>query len=541
MLLPTATYVAYMNMHSEPAPPWRMLLAGYLGTMLLGGSLLALGSFISSLTENQQIAAVLTFAAFLMIWVIDIGRNAEGTAGTVLQYLSVIHHYDDFTRGVIDTSGLIYYGSFIFLFCVFNGALGGFHPLAPGLAWQSRSNGPGGIPRMKADRREMARFAVTIGVAFAIAGYLRYSIQGEFLLVNKLLLVFGGVLIASAAAVGLPDIVKFFSKRSSKLGTNTSVLSTEVLAILVIVNFAGYQHHKRFDLTSEKLFTLSDQTKQIVQGLKQDVTIVRFAKAPDPAFTDLMAEYRGLSEHIKSESVDPQEKPDVAKEYSATHVGDIVVASGSRKEPLTASPEGGPAEQDVTSAILKVTSEKQKTVCFVTGHGEKALSDDQGTGYSTSDQALKREGYATKAVNLVTDNGVPADCDVLAIDGPTQAYFPPETASVQKYLSNGGKALIEVDPETDPKLDAIFQAWNINVGDNVVIDASGVGQTGSGAGNSAGGGLRGEPHHQGFDEAHDILPAGAHGEHCRQIEIRAAGNGNPEDFGAQLYDTQDRA
>jgi ABC-2 type transport system permease protein len=116
MLLPTASYLAYMNFHSDPMPPWRVLLAGYAGMLLLGGSLLALGSFISSLTENQLIAAVLTFAAFLMVWVIDIGRNAEGTAGTVLQYLSVIHHYDDFTQGIIDTSGLIYYGSFIFLF-----------------------------------------------------------------------------------------------------------------------------------------------------------------------------------------------------------------------------------------------------------------------------------------------------------------------------------------------------------------------------------------------------------------------------------------
>ena len=78
--------------------------------LLLGGSLLALGSFISSLTENQLIAAVLTFAAFLMVWVIDLGtQGAKASAGTVLQYLSVIRHYDDFTRGIIDTSGLIYY------------------------------------------------------------------------------------------------------------------------------------------------------------------------------------------------------------------------------------------------------------------------------------------------------------------------------------------------------------------------------------------------------------------------------------------------
>jgi ABC-2 type transport system permease protein len=116
MLLPTAGYLIFIFARSEPAPPWRMLAAGYLGILLLGGSLLALGSFISSLTENQLIAAVLTFAAFLIVWVIDLGRNAGGGAGDVFQYLSVIRHYDDFTRGVIDTSSLIYYVSFMSLF-----------------------------------------------------------------------------------------------------------------------------------------------------------------------------------------------------------------------------------------------------------------------------------------------------------------------------------------------------------------------------------------------------------------------------------------
>jgi ABC-2 type transport system permease protein len=116
MMLPTAGYVIFMCLHSDPMPPWRMVAAGYAGVLLLGGSLIALGTFISSLTENQLIAAVLTFAAFLFVWVLDLGSNADGGIGAVVQYLSVIRHYDDFTRGVIDTSALIYYFSFIALF-----------------------------------------------------------------------------------------------------------------------------------------------------------------------------------------------------------------------------------------------------------------------------------------------------------------------------------------------------------------------------------------------------------------------------------------
>jgi ABC-2 type transport system permease protein len=116
MLLPTLSYMVFMYLHSDPMPPWRVMAAGYGGILLLGASLTALGTFISSLTENQIIAAVLTFAVFLILWVLDIGNATSSGIASVLSYLSVIRHYEDFTRGLIDTSSLVYYGSFIFLF-----------------------------------------------------------------------------------------------------------------------------------------------------------------------------------------------------------------------------------------------------------------------------------------------------------------------------------------------------------------------------------------------------------------------------------------
>jgi len=114
MLLPTALYQVVLFISSEPRPPWRLILAGYLGVLLLGGVLIALGGFISSLTENQIVAGILTFGAFLLLWVIDLGARGSTTAfGEILQYLSIIQHYDDFTRGVIDTASLIFYASMI--------------------------------------------------------------------------------------------------------------------------------------------------------------------------------------------------------------------------------------------------------------------------------------------------------------------------------------------------------------------------------------------------------------------------------------------
>jgi ABC-2 type transport system permease protein len=115
MLAPTFLYSAYVFWHSEPAAPWRVLLTAYLGVFLLGGALLALGSFFSSLTESQIIASILTFGAALLLWVLDYGEPGTGAIASALQYLSIFRHVDDFTRGVIDTSALIFYASFIFL------------------------------------------------------------------------------------------------------------------------------------------------------------------------------------------------------------------------------------------------------------------------------------------------------------------------------------------------------------------------------------------------------------------------------------------
>ncbi|MGA8073444.1 MAG: ABC transporter permease subunit [Candidatus Acidiferrales bacterium] len=116
LLLPTAVYSIFMFLHSEPAPPWKVLVCAYLGALLLGSVLLALGSLFSSLTENQIIAAVLTFGVFLILWVIEFGsRNTSSGIGAVVQYLSVVRHYDDFTRGVLDSGNVVFYLSLIVL------------------------------------------------------------------------------------------------------------------------------------------------------------------------------------------------------------------------------------------------------------------------------------------------------------------------------------------------------------------------------------------------------------------------------------------
>lgn len=328
----------------------------------------------------------------------------------------------------------------------------------------------------------MAETLACVGIACLIAGYLRYSIQTTLFLASKILLIAGGVLLIAGIVLGFRGIVKFFSKRSSQLGTNAAILAIAVLAILVVANYLGSQYHKSFDLTAEKLYTLAPQTQKIVRGLKADVDIVHFDKRPNQQLDDLLNEYRNLSSHIKFQEVDPDQKPELAREYGATQMGEVDVVLGDHKQHIEPPAEGGAInEQSITSAILKVTSGSVKTVCFVSGHGEKSITDSGPHGYSDADAGLKRENYDTKSINLVQAKGVPSDCSVVVVDGPTQSFFPQEAAMLSKYLDDGGKALFELDPVSEEhqqpaKLDSVLSSWNVKLGDNIAIDASGVGQ-----------------------------------------------------------------
>ena len=95
-------------------PEWKPIVTAYIGLLLMGGCFISLGLFISSLTKNQIVAGMVTFGVFLLLWVITwIGSAAGPTAEKVTQYLSIVDHYDDFGKGVLDTTHFIYYVSFI--------------------------------------------------------------------------------------------------------------------------------------------------------------------------------------------------------------------------------------------------------------------------------------------------------------------------------------------------------------------------------------------------------------------------------------------
>ena len=112
MLAVSLIHVGLLFIYGQPE--WKPIVTAYIGLLLLGGCFIAVGLFISSLTKNQIVAGTMTFALFLMLWVINwIGESSTPATKDIVDYLSITQHFDDFARGIIDTKHVIYYLSFI--------------------------------------------------------------------------------------------------------------------------------------------------------------------------------------------------------------------------------------------------------------------------------------------------------------------------------------------------------------------------------------------------------------------------------------------
>jgi ABC-2 type transport system permease protein len=112
MLLVTGIHMGILFWYGNPE--WKPILAGYLGLLLMGGAFMSIGLLISSLTRNQIVAGMITFAALLLLWIVNwFGESASPAMQRILLELSITEHFNDFAKGVIDTRHLVYYLSFI--------------------------------------------------------------------------------------------------------------------------------------------------------------------------------------------------------------------------------------------------------------------------------------------------------------------------------------------------------------------------------------------------------------------------------------------
>src|SRR5690349_4120800 len=194
-----------------------------------------------------------------------------------------------------------------------------------------------------------------------------------------------------------------------------------VIAAIVVVNLLANRYNKSYDGTANKRFSLSDQTRKIVTGLKQDATIAYFNQSTRfEGAKDLLEQYAGLSPRVHVEYVDPDKKPDVAREANIQNYGIAIVRIGANKEEAKSLTEEG-----ITGAFIRAVKHTARTVCFVSGSGEHQIDDTERSGYSNFKDLLSKDNFASRAVDLLQKAEVPADCTTLVLAGPTHDYQPP--------------------------------------------------------------------------------------------------------------------
>src|ERR1700733_1605778 len=271
---------------------------------------------------------------------------------------------------------------------------------------------------------------------------------------------------------------EFLKARQTRYGAFMALYLIVIVAIVIVANWLADHHNKTIDVTANKQFTLSDETKKVTGNLKKDVTVYYFDRSDSyDRARDMLDRYKNLnSSKIKVDYVDPEKKPDVARVEGARSLGDIIVDNGEKKE--TAK---GLTEEELTGALIRVSKTGAKTVCFVNGSGEHTLADTERDGYSTIKDALEKNNYKTDTISLIEKPDVPKTCAIVVVGGPKNDYLQPALDALKTYVTGGGSAIFDFDPVINvpnqemgktPELAKLVSQWGIEPNGDLILDLS---------------------------------------------------------------------
>lgn len=279
-----------------------------------------------------------------------------------------------------------------------------------------------------------------------------------------------------------------------------------VVALTVMVNWLSARRWVRTDLTSTKIYTLSEKTENILRDLDDEVRVVVFMTPATSMYDqvqELLERYKAVSAKISVDYIDPDKEPlkttQLAEEYGVQVANTVVFVYGDRTKYVTSDQMAemdysgmqygqGPTmrafkgEEQFTSAILSLVAPEVPRVYFIAGHGEAVMAGSGGAAADRSlsvlAEALKRENMETADTTLLSGE-VPEDADILAIVGPTRAFTEPEVEALDAFLDRGGRLLVALDPLIEPggamrptRLEAMLAGRGVIVHDDLVVDPS---------------------------------------------------------------------
>jgi len=253
--------------------------------------------------------------------------------------------------------------------------------------------------------------------------------------------------------------------------------------LFILVNYVSSRRFGRWDLTSQKLSSLSDQTIQTLKSTDEPISIIVFYQPIHPLYVlvrNLLDEYERIKPNIRIEYVDPEQDlartRQIVQELEIEELNLVVFQSSSRHKYVTDDElaeydystaimgqeprvKAFTGEQAFTSAILSITQTRQPLVWFTAGHGEKSINLDTPDGLSDLKRALEQLNMRLEEVALPEYAQIPNDVALVAIIGPMRRFAEAEINLLKSYAQEGGKILIFLDPLTQSGLNDMLSEW----------------------------------------------------------------------------------
>jgi len=331
---------------------------------------------------------------------------------------------------------------------------------------------------------------VMLGLAIFIA-----LIFNSLNIVNILLFLSSVLISGILIFVFVPEIKKWFKSMPWLTHLDNASFIGLVLGILVLLNLIGANQHFRLDLTQNKLYSLSSQTKQILKKIKEPMNIVFFKSDNElnQKISDVLKEYAKLNKNIILKEYDPDIKPIIAKKYSVVPIqygGSSLFSTiyiefrnktekvKSLKVQITPTANGrfqqsleipNNFERHMTSAILRLQSPPKK-IYFLQGHREGDLADFGKDGYSKLKLYLIQENYDIDNLYLSEANQVPKDCVLLIDLSPKKHFENRELEILDSYLKKGGRCFFLLDPHHHSGLNHLTKKWGFAFRNDYVVD-----------------------------------------------------------------------
>ena len=275
------------------------------------------------------------------------------------------------------------------------------------------------------------------------------------------------------------------NKNKFKKGLLSSVAVVLVILAVIAVNILVTWKDYSVDMTSEKIYSLSDQTKSIIKSLDQDVTfyVINAESDSNSSYKKIWNEYKKNSSKIKIEYKDPELYPNFTAAYvdssESVSADSVIVVCDDKFRYLSSNDyvnysygmdysytaDSLELESLLTEAINYVISDETPIVYTLGGHAEKEFA----TGVTSS---FERDNYEVKTLNLLSQGSVPEDCSILVINGPEKDISDDEKTEISSYLANGGKLYIFLDAGVDnlKNLYAFMEEYDVGVSQGVVVE-----------------------------------------------------------------------